>query len=160
METVTIGSGNEGRALKGVIIDFKSGQRETPLIGMIEGGIHAREWISPATVTWIIKEFLTSDNPDVRFMAEAFVWHVFPVVNPDGYEYTFTHVSQIVIFLLYQLFGHFFNDMQLLLQNEIKRSVQRYICLDKFPCVIHSNLHLILFLYYVLFGYLKKKDLS
>ncbi|VVC97745.1 unnamed protein product [Leptidea sinapis] len=91
VSTVTIGNSNENRPIKGVIIDFKSGERgESPVIGMIEGGIHAREWISPATVTWIIKEFITSDNPDVRFMAEAFVWHIFPVVNPDGYVYTFT----------------------------------------------------------------------
>ncbi|XP_041969318.1 zinc carboxypeptidase-like [Aricia agestis] len=88
--TVNVGSSYEGRQIKGVIIDFKSGQRgDNPLIGMIEGGIHAREWISPATVTWIIKEFLTSTDPDVRFMAETFVWHIIPVINPDGYSYTF-----------------------------------------------------------------------
>lgn len=90
----TIGTSFEGRDIKGVIIDFKPGQREDkPLIGMIEGGIHAREWISPATVTWIIKEFLTSTDANVRSMAEAFVWHIFPVANPDGYDYTFTDVS-------------------------------------------------------------------
>lgn len=92
--TVNIGTSYEGRALKGVIIDFKAGTREgTPLVGMIEGGIHAREWISPATVTWIIKEFLTSEDPDVRVMAETFVWHILPVTNPDGYAYTFNGVS-------------------------------------------------------------------
>lgn len=60
---------------------------------MIEGGIHSREWISPATVTWIIKEFLTSDDPDVRIMAESFIWHIIPITNPDGYVYTFDGVS-------------------------------------------------------------------
>lgn len=92
--TMTIGSSLQGRPLKGVIIDFKAGDRgNNPLTGMIEGGIHSREWISPATVTWIIKEFLTSSDPDVRFMAETFVWHIIPVVNPDGYVYSFTNVS-------------------------------------------------------------------
>lgn len=96
--TVNIGTSHEGRALKGVIIDFKAGEREgTPLVGMIEGGIHSREWISPATVTWIIKEFLTSDDPDVRIMAESFIWHIIPVTNPDGYAYTFDGVSSQVI---------------------------------------------------------------
>lgn len=91
---VNIGTSHEGRLLKAVVIDFKAGNRgDNPLIGMIEGGIHAREWISPATVTWIIKEFLTSSDPDVRFLAEAFVWHILPVTNPDGYVHTFDGVS-------------------------------------------------------------------
>ncbi|CAK1583875.1 unnamed protein product [Parnassius mnemosyne] len=90
--TVKIGESNEGRLIKGVVIDFKAGERgESPLVAMIEGGIHSREWISPATVTWIIKEFLTSDNSEVQNLARAFVWHIFPVVNPDGYVYTFTN---------------------------------------------------------------------
>lgn len=63
---------------------------------MIEGGIHAREWISPATVTWIIKEFLTSNNTDVKLMAETLVWHIFPVTNPDGYAYTWDSVSNFL----------------------------------------------------------------
>lgn len=91
---VTIGTSYEGRDIRGIIIDFKPGERGSrPLTGMIEGGIHAREWISPATVTWIIKEFLTSNDTNVRSMAEAFVWHIFPVINPDGYAYTFSDVS-------------------------------------------------------------------
>ncbi|KAJ8723715.1 hypothetical protein PYW07_007695 [Mythimna separata] len=85
---VTIGESVEGRPIRGVKIDFK--KRNNPVIGMIEGGIHAREWISPATVTYIINEFLTSTDPDVRFMADNIVWHLFPVVNPDGYSYTFS----------------------------------------------------------------------
>lgn len=93
--TVTIGTSFEGRLLKAVVIDFNAGNRgDNPLIGMIEGGIHSREWISPATVTWIIKEFLTSNDPDVRFLAEAFIWHILPVTNPDGYTYTFDGVSR------------------------------------------------------------------
>lgn len=70
---------------------------------MIEGGIHAREWISPATVTFIIEQFLTSTDPQVRFVAENIVWHIFPVVNPDGYSYTFTNVS-VDVFWLKKLF--------------------------------------------------------
>lgn len=88
---VTIGESVEGRPIRGVKIDFR--KQDNPVIGMIEGGIHAREWISPATVTYIINDFLTSTDPDVRFMAENIVWHIFPVVNPDGYVYTFTNVS-------------------------------------------------------------------
>ncbi|XP_047994157.1 zinc carboxypeptidase-like isoform X2 [Leguminivora glycinivorella] len=83
------GQSVEGRQIKGVIIDYHP-ERTDKKIGMFEGGIHAREWISPATVTWIIKEFLASDDPEVVAMANEFEWHIFPVVNPDGYSYTFT----------------------------------------------------------------------
>lgn len=90
--TINIGNTFEGRQIRGIVIDLKPGQRdERPLTAMIEAGIHAREWISPATATWIIKEFLTSDDPAIRSMAETFVWHIIPVANPDGYAYTFTN---------------------------------------------------------------------
>ncbi|XP_052756711.1 uncharacterized protein LOC113520958 [Galleria mellonella] len=91
VRTVTIGSTYEGRQIKGIVLDLKAGERPGgPLTGVIEGGIHAREWISPATVTYIIKEFLTSEEPAIRNLAETFVWHIIPVTNPDGYDYTFT----------------------------------------------------------------------
>ncbi|XP_075983179.1 uncharacterized protein LOC142981269 [Anticarsia gemmatalis] len=86
---VNIGTSVEGRFIRGVKIDFK--KQADPVIGMIEGGIHSREWISPATVTYIINEFLTSTDPNVRAVAENIVWHIFPVVNPDGYAYTFSN---------------------------------------------------------------------
>lgn len=90
--TVVMGQSFEGRNITGIKINFHP-EKENKLIGMLEGGLHAREWISPATVTWIIKEFLTSTDPEVRGLAENFEWHMFPVVNPDGYSYTFTDVS-------------------------------------------------------------------
>ena len=33
----------------------------------IDGGIHAREWISPAAVTWVLKELVENDadHPDL-----------------------------------------------------------------------------------------------
>lgn len=56
-------------------------------------GIHAREWISPATVTYILNELLTSNDVNVREIAESYDWYIFPSFNPDGYEYTHTRVS-------------------------------------------------------------------
>lgn len=85
----------QGRPIRGVTIDFK--QRENSTHAMIEGGIHAREWISPATVTWIINEFVRSRDTATRALAENIVWHIFPVVNPDGYLYTFSNVSSAAI---------------------------------------------------------------
>ncbi|XP_028167842.1 zinc carboxypeptidase-like [Ostrinia furnacalis] len=85
---VTIGQSTENRPIRGIIININRNRRKP--VGIIEGTLHAREWISAATVTWIIKEFLTSSDPDVRRMAEETEWHIFPVVNPDGYVYSFT----------------------------------------------------------------------
>ncbi|XP_050664226.1 zinc carboxypeptidase-like [Leptidea sinapis] len=87
--SVVMGQSVEGRDIKGIVINYKP-EKEHKTIGMIEGTLHAREWISPAVVNWIVKEFLTSDDPGVRIMAENIEWHIFPVVNPDGYVYTFT----------------------------------------------------------------------
>jgi len=55
-------------------------------------GIHAREWICPALATWILNQLLTSNDADIRFIAENFDWYVFPSVNPDGYQYSHTTV--------------------------------------------------------------------
>lgn len=80
------GRSYEGRSIRGVKLSYKEGN---PGI-FIEGGIHAREWISPAVVTYILNELILSDDPRVRYMAESYDWYIFPVFNPDGYEYTHT----------------------------------------------------------------------
>ncbi|XP_049878168.1 zinc carboxypeptidase-like [Pectinophora gossypiella] len=90
VQTVTWGRSNENRELKGIIINYHP-QRAGQLKAVIEGAVHAREWITPATATWIIKEFLTSNDREVRALAEGFEWHILPVANPDGYSYTFTN---------------------------------------------------------------------
>lgn len=99
--TIIMGQSNENREIKGIKINYNP-DKENKLIGMIEGALHAREWITPATVTWMIKEFLTSNDQEVRALAENFEWHIFPVVNPDGYSYTFTHVSSIHLHIIKQ----------------------------------------------------------
>ncbi|XP_053613735.1 zinc carboxypeptidase-like [Plodia interpunctella] len=86
---ITIGSSFENRPIRGIIINYHPEITYTS-VGILESTIHAREWIAPAAVTWIIKEFLTSTDPEIRELAEGYEWHIFPVVNPDGYAYTFT----------------------------------------------------------------------
>ncbi|XP_012279419.1 zinc carboxypeptidase-like [Orussus abietinus] len=80
------GSTYEGREIKGVRVSFKE---NNPGV-FIEGGIHAREWITPATVTYFLNELLTSKDPEVRELAERHDWYIFPVFNPDGYIFTHT----------------------------------------------------------------------
>lgn len=92
------GSTFEGRQIKGVKISNGPGKKAV----FFEGGIHAREWIGPATVTYIINDLLNSKDPEFRQIADSFDWYLFPVTNPDGYEYTHTDVSTFFeIFVLH-----------------------------------------------------------
>lgn len=53
----------------------------------IDGGIHAREWVSPATVTYILNE-LTTNWDEQPAHIRGITWYIMPVMNPDGYEYS------------------------------------------------------------------------
>ncbi|XP_046623924.1 zinc carboxypeptidase-like isoform X1 [Neodiprion virginianus] len=86
VEVIVIGNSYEGRLIKGIKITF---DEDNPGI-FIEGGIHAREWITPATVTYLTNEILTSTNDAFNLIARAHNWFIFPSTNPDGYEYTHT----------------------------------------------------------------------
>ncbi|XP_011310954.1 carboxypeptidase B [Fopius arisanus] len=77
---MSIGNSVEGRPLK--VLRISRGEPNVPAI-WIDGGIHAREWISPASVTYIIN-YLVENSDELK--AD---YYVLPVVNPDGYEYTF-----------------------------------------------------------------------
>lgn len=76
----------EGRSIEGVKL---SKNPSNPAI-FIESNIHAREWITSASTNWIINELLTSTDPEVKALLDKYNWYIFPVANPDGYEYTHT----------------------------------------------------------------------
>lgn len=52
-------------------------------------GIHAREWVAPASVTYIIKE-LVENRKNLPSELLNLDFYIVPVLNPDGYEYTHT----------------------------------------------------------------------
>jgi murein tripeptide amidase MpaA len=41
-------------------------------------------------MTWILNEFLYSNDPEVQDLAMNVDWYIIPMANPDGYEYTWT----------------------------------------------------------------------
>lgn len=87
VELVEAGHSYEGRKIVGVKVSYSPENENRGIF--LEGGIHAREWISSAVVTYTLNEILTSQDPEVRALAESHDWYVFPNINPDGYVYTF-----------------------------------------------------------------------
>jgi len=79
------GKSYEGRPLKGLKIG-KSAPGKPAL--WFHAGIHAREWVAVASCIYIIDQLL--NNKANRPLTEDLVWYIVPVLNPDGYEYTFT----------------------------------------------------------------------
>ncbi|RMZ93180.1 carboxypeptidase A2 [Brachionus plicatilis] len=78
----------EGRTINVLKISVPSSSKKPAI--WFDGGIHAREWISPATVIYMAHMFLSnySIDPDVTKILDSFDLYVLPVFNPDGYEYT------------------------------------------------------------------------
>jgi murein tripeptide amidase MpaA len=61
----------------------------------IDGGIHAREWLSPAVMAYFIGR-LTRDyasDTRIRRLVDSVDWYLMPVINADGYVYTWTQVQ-------------------------------------------------------------------
>ncbi|KAJ3405027.1 Carboxypeptidase A4 [Chytriomyces hyalinus] len=73
----SIGKTYQGRDINA----FKFGTG--PYAVVFNGGIHAREWISPATTTYVTDQLVK--NAD---LLKKFTFYVIPVLNPDGYAYT------------------------------------------------------------------------
>lgn len=83
----SIGETYQGRNMK-IIKIGRPGSNKPAM--WIDSGIHAREWISPATAIWIINEMLSKYGRDteVTNLVNTYDWYILPVANPDGYEYS------------------------------------------------------------------------
>lgn len=91
-EIVTIveaGESIEGNKIKGVKLRHGSSDATKKSV-VLEGTFHAREWISGATLTWILDQLLRSTDQEIQEMAQSYDWYIFPISNPDGYNYTWT----------------------------------------------------------------------
>lgn len=60
-----------------------------PLI-FIEGGCHAREWVSQASVMYLINRLVEDPVSSNELLANA-DWIITPNLNPDGYEWSRTN---------------------------------------------------------------------
>jgi len=80
--TGVYGRSTEGRDM--LYIRLNKGNTRKPVI-WIDSNIHAREWITNAVCTWIIKELT---NGDAAGWLDNFNFVIAPMLNPDGYEYS------------------------------------------------------------------------
>ncbi|XP_064539840.1 carboxypeptidase B1 [Drosophila montana] len=82
----TVGKSYEGRWLKTIRITNGDGRANKNVI-LMDGGFHAREWISPAAVVYAIGELVNNYEAHAQLLLD-YDWVILPVVNADGYEYT------------------------------------------------------------------------
>ncbi|XP_071486820.1 carboxypeptidase B-like [Diadema antillarum] len=85
---VKVGDSYEGRD----IWALKIGKGQSSTSVWYEGGIHAREWISPATIIYMTDLLLTryGTDADVTKILDELHVYMLPVFNVDGYEFTWT----------------------------------------------------------------------
>lgn len=83
------GTSLEGRELIFAKVSTNPENASNPII-LINGGIHAREWIAPSVVLYILQELV--ENESNRGLLENVDWYLLPVLNPDGYQFSHTTV--------------------------------------------------------------------
>jgi murein tripeptide amidase MpaA len=83
----TVGTSLEGRAIRGVRITGPGSGKPAVLIN---GCQHAREWIAVMVPMYVADQLigLYDTDPDVAALVNAIEWFIVPIVNPDGYVYT------------------------------------------------------------------------
>lgn len=92
-QMISVGKSYEGRDIHALRVgarrgeDEEKGPRKTILV---TGGLHGREWISVSTVNYLIWSMTTlyEKEPMISKLLEHFDFVFVPVLNPDGYEYT------------------------------------------------------------------------
>ncbi|GAA1638014.1 M14 family metallopeptidase [Catellatospora bangladeshensis] len=96
---LTIGHTTQGKPIKG--IKLTRGARLLPdglrPAVVYVGAQHAREWITPEMVRRLLHHFIDGygSNPELTNLVNTREMYFFPVINPDGYDFTFTEGNRL-----------------------------------------------------------------
>ncbi|XP_026157706.1 carboxypeptidase B2 [Mastacembelus armatus] len=87
---ILIGSSYEKRPLYALKLSLNNRPNKKAM--WIDCGIHAREWIAPAFCLWFVRHALLhyGKNQDITNILDNMDVYILPVMNPDGYLYTWT----------------------------------------------------------------------
>ena len=87
-----IGQSWEGRDIRGFKIRGTGGTKSVRPAVVLNGTVHAREWISPMTNMYALDTLLNGygSNSEITSLLDEVDVYVLPVMNPDGYEYSWT----------------------------------------------------------------------
>ncbi len=88
----TIGQSIQGRDIEAFTIGGAGDADSRPSL-IFNGTAHAREWISPMTVTYIMRELVEGygNDPRITALLDSVTFRIAPIMNPDGYLYTWSN---------------------------------------------------------------------
>ncbi|MEQ9617300.1 MAG: M14 family metallocarboxypeptidase [Phycisphaerales bacterium] len=90
----SIGQSFQNREIHALVLTapYAMGEPRRPQV-VLNGCQHAREWVSPATVLYILNEMTNGAgvDPQIDEILNSLEIHFIPVCNPDGYVYTHTN---------------------------------------------------------------------
>ncbi|MGB2986116.1 MAG: M14 family metallopeptidase, partial [Phycisphaerae bacterium] len=86
---LNLGQSIEGRTIYGMRISNLAEGSDAPAV-LFNGTQHAREWITPMTNMYIADMLVQAydTDPEIQSMVDSVVFYIVPVVNPDGYVYS------------------------------------------------------------------------
>jgi len=83
---IVIGETYNGNPIRGIMI----GSNPNNPIVYFHCTIHAREWITTTTCCWMVDQILNVD-PEGRDLLARANWIIVPILNVDGYDYTWSN---------------------------------------------------------------------
>jgi murein tripeptide amidase MpaA len=89
--TFTAGQSLEGRAINGIRVTGPGSPSNRPAF-LVDGCQHAREWVSPMTTLYVAEGLLSqyATDPHIHALVDSVEFIIIPIVNPDGYVFTWT----------------------------------------------------------------------